>query len=712
MADADASVLLAQLAHRFGIQGEFTDANGERQRVSAETQHALLRAFGVDASSDTAVRSALDRDERQTWVRALPSVVVIREGKDDPSLEITVSAQLSSCRWRLELEDGGHLEGETSIADLQLIDNREVDGIGLQRRRFGLPAGLPRGYHFFRIDCAPSRCRLIVCPSRCWLPERAEGEPRLWGVAAQLYLVRSSRNWGIGDFTDLRELMQGAADRGIDIVGVNPLHALFPDQPEQASPYSPSSRVLLNVLYLDVTAIEGFVDVPPDVQRSLSACRSAELVQYTRVAQMKLSVLRMLFSHTARDPSSGEWQEFEAFRAEQGDALRLGCLFQVLREHFARLDESRADWRQWPPEFQNPASTSVVAFADAHAEELSFGAWLQWQADRQLAAATAAGDGMRIGLYRDLAVGTDPAGAECWSNQSLTLAGVHVGAPPDLFQPTGQDWGLAPYNPRELKEEGYEPFVALLRANMRHAGALRLDHVMALQRLYWIPEGALPRDGAYVDYPLQDLLGIAALESQRHRCLVIGEDLGTVEPQFREQMRDAGILSYRVLNFERAADGHFLPADAYPALALAVAGNHDLPTLRGWWEGRDIQLKAHVAASEVPGTIQDEKARREIDRVRLLSVLGCKRAGTESVTVDDVVALVHSFLRETPCLLSMAQLDDLAGEADPVNVPGTWREYPNWRRRLGLDLGPLLARTEGAPSARLRELRPASPGVS
>jgi 4-alpha-glucanotransferase len=218
----------------------------------------------------------------------------------------------------------------------------------------------------------------------------------------------------------------------------------------------------------------------------------------------------------------------------------------------------------------------------------------------------------------------------------------------------------------------------------------------------------LPREGAYVDYPLQDLLGIVALESQRHRCLVIGEDLGTVEPQFREQMCDAGILSYRVLGFERTPDGHFLPADAYPTLALAVAGNHDLPTLRGWWEGRDIQLKARMAS----GSTHEEEAQREIDRARLLELLGCAAAGTESVTVEEVVALVHSFLRETPCLLSMAQLDDLAGEADPVNLPGTLREYPNWRRRLGLNLESLLARTEGAPSARLRELRPASPRVS
>jgi glycogen operon protein len=682
---------LAELAERSGIECDYIDAHGERCEISADTQRAVLRALGIDASSDAAVRAALDREERQRWLRALPSVRVVRQGSDEHDLEIVVSEEISRCHWQIDLEDGRQVAGDVSLDELAVVDREEVDEVRMQRRRLVLPADLPQGYHVLRIDSSQSTCRLIVCPAQCWLPQSGENETRLWGVAAQLYSIRSRANWGIGDFTDLYDLMRGAVDRGVDIVGVNPLHALFPDDPERASPYSPSSRVLLNPLYLDVTAIEGFRDVPesralleqPEFREKLSSCQAADLVQYSAVAELKLPLLQLLFTHAARDRSSGEWREFEAFRAEQGEALRLGCLFQALREHFARLDRSKADWREWPPEFQDPGSTSVVAFAGANENETTFLAWLQWQADRQLARATAADPRMRVGLYRDLAVGTDPTGAECWSNQALTLSGVHIGAPPDLFQKHGQDWGLAPYHPRKLQEEGYEPFVALLRANMRHAGALRLDHAMSLERLYWIADGALPRDGAYVRYPVNDLVAIVALESQRNRCIVVGEDLGTVRPEFREQMRDAGILSYRVLSFERDKDGGFLPAQAYPRLALAVAGNHDLPTLRGWWEGRDIALNARVKATKDSPAVEKELKERDVDRARLLEALGRGGAAVDSVTAREVIGLVHAFLQKTPCLLAMAQLDDLEGEPEPANLPGTSDEYPNWRRRLG-----------------------------
>jgi 4-alpha-glucanotransferase len=696
--------LLAELTRRCGIECEYTDAHGEQRRVPPDTQRALLQALGVDANSEAAIRSALDVEERKRWARALPPAVVFREAHSEPAIEIVVPQDLLACRWHLEAEDGKRSSGEVTFKDLKLIDKKDIDGIPMQRRRLLLPGGLPHGYYSFRIDCAASTCRVIVCPARCWLPQ--PGERRLWGVAAQLYLIRSPHNWGIGDFADLRDLMRGAAERGMDIVGVNPLHALFLDEPEHASPYSPTSRTLLNVLYLDVTSIAGYRDLPSvralvegqQFQQQLSSSQAADLVQYSQIAQLKLPVLRLLFAHAAQDRSSAEWRDFEVFCREQGEPLRLGSLFQVLREHFARLDRSRVAWRQWPREFQNPASTTVAAFAAAQADEVSFHQWLHWQADRQLGRASAAGEGMKVGLYRDLAVATDPAGAECWSNQALTLATVHVGAPPDLFQEKGQDWGLAPYDPRGLRDGGYDAFIALLRANMRHAGALRLDHAMALERLFWIPEGAPPSDGAYVKYPVQDLLGIVALESHRHRCAVVGEDLGTVRPEFRELMRDAGILSYRVLTFERAEDGSFLPADAYPALALAVAGNHDLATLRGWWEEQTEEEREKLlqligaggctaaGSSGTAGTAASGAERLAETNASLA------RASARSLRVEEVIASVHAFLRKTPCLFAMAQLDDLACEADPVNRPGTTQEYPSWRRRLTGDVDSMLDR--------------------
>jgi 4-alpha-glucanotransferase len=693
-------MILDELSRRYGIETEYLDARGEQKRVPWTTQRKVLEALGCATDSRAAIPSALDKEERELWIRALPPVVVVRGQSGSPSVDVIVPETLSATNWRLQLEGGRQLGSRASFESLQLIDALEVDGIRMQRRRLLLPADLPLGYHDLKLDCTPATCRLIVCPETCWMPELHEGEPRLWGVAVQQYLIRSPRNWGIGDFTDLRELMRHAVQRGLDIVGVNPLHALYPDRPEQASPYSPSTRLLLNVLYIDVTAIDGYGDLPEirstvearEFQENLAHCRSADLVQYERIANLKMPVLRLLFAHAAGNRNSSAWREFEAFRARESDRLERSCVFQALREHFGRRDSSGTDWREWPQEFQNPASTTVAAFAESSAGEISFFAWLQWQADIQLKAARDAGGGLRVGLYRDLAVGTDPAGAECWSNQALMISSVHVGAPPDLFQPKGQDWGLAPFHPRKLRDEKYATFIDLLRANMRHAGALRIDHVMALERLYWIPHGCPPTAGAYVHYPLEDLLGIVTLESQRNRCLVIGEDLGTVKPEFREKMNSAGILSYRVLSFERDSGGGFLPAARYPKLALAVAGNHDLPTIRGWWEGRDIELKSRLHGSGDPDALRDELAQRESDRAKLLAALVAEGllAASENVTVERLVSAVHGFLKRTPCVLAMAQLDDLAEEADPVNVPASSSEHPNWRRRLSVELDALM----------------------
>jgi len=362
----------------------------------------------------------------------------------------------------------------------------------------------------------------------------------------------------------------------------------------------------------------------------------------------------------------------------------------ALREFFVAKQPELADWHRWPEEFQDPDSDAVRGFVAEHGDEVAFQLWLQQVADSQLGAAATAAAPMTIGLYRDLAVGADPAGAETWANQRAVAAGAHVGAPPDIYNPQGQDWGLPPFDPRALRAEGYRSFVDLLRANMRHARGLRIDHVMALLHLYWIPAGMSPLHGAYVDYPLDDLLGVLALESHRHECIVVGEDLGTVPEGFRERMTAANVLSYRVLFFERDDHGLVAPDD-YPELALAVFSSHDLPTLRAWWEGSDLNLKESLGLYPTPADVRTAVLERTRDRQALLEALRREGLSDAPLDVDALFIAAHAFLARSRAAIATLQIDDLTDEGTPVNVPTTSHEYPNWRRRLSQTLDEIAA---------------------
>jgi 4-alpha-glucanotransferase len=421
------------------------------------------------------------------------------------------------------------------------------------------------------------------------------------------------------------------------------------------------------------------------------------LVDYVAVTAIKLSVLETLFESCRAAEDRTRWQAFEAFRRERGEVLERNCIFLALREHFAGCNPAPVDWHGWPEEYHDPSSPAVAAFAVKSRQRLDFLLWLQWVADEQLAAAAAAAAEreMAIGLYRDLAVGADRAGAETWVDPAAVVSGAQVGAPPDIHNPAGQDWGLPPFHPRALRDGGYRSFIELVRANMRHAGGLRIDHVMGLQHLYWVPQGQKPSDGAYVAYPMEDMVAILALESHRQRCLVVGEDLGTVPEGFRERMTEANILSYRVLFFEQASDaGAYLPTEVYPHLALAVLGSHDLPTLRGWWEARDIDIRERLNLYPGTGEAERQRATRRRDKAQLLVALQ-REALLPQVEEPDIPQLMraaHAFLARTPSVLAMAQIDDLTDEADPVNVPATSSEHPNWRRRLSMTLEELATR--------------------
>jgi 4-alpha-glucanotransferase len=704
---------LARLAAHFGIEPVFRDARGKDVVTTPETQKRLLAAMGVVADSERNCSMALDRERSADAQPPLPPVLVVHSADGCCCVEMALAHDARRITWRIELEDGTERRGVAELAR----PGSEASGASQQWPRLEL-GELPWGYHRLHLPEFGASTALIFTPGQCWLPDALREGAGLWGISAQLYLLRSEQNWGIGDFTDLAKLVEVSGQRGCEIIGLNPLHQMMLDIPEQVSPYSPLTRLYLNVLYIAVPDAPGYSSSvavrklveSPKFQARLAACQSAANVDYTAVVSLKLEALRILYA-AFNEGISEHRQRFVNFRHEKGVSLRRTSVFQALRQYFAAEDPSLADWHNWPEEYRSSTSEAVERFAQEHTEEIDFLTWLQWVADEQLAHAADAADsaGMAIGLYRDLAVGCDRSGSETWTNPEAFLVGVQVGAPPDIFNPAGQDWGLPPFHPTALRDEAYVSFIELIRANMRHAGGLRIDHVMGLQHLYCIPEGCSPAQGAYVGYPLEDLVGILALESHRHRCLVVGEDLGTVPQGFREKMAAANILSYRVLFFEQNRDhGGFLPPEEYPRLALAVAGSHDLPTLVGWWEARDIDLKERLGLYPSENEVVAQRQRREQDRASILKAFQ-KESLLEShgdVSAEQFAIAAHEFLARSGSALVIAQLDDLLGEVDQVNVPATFLEHPNWRRKYSMTLEEITSGDDAWRQARrLLELR-------
>jgi (1->4)-alpha-D-glucan 1-alpha-D-glucosylmutase len=540
---------------------------------------------------------------------------------------------------------------------------------------------------------------------RCYQPAAMGDGGRLWGLTVQLYGVRSQRNWGIGDFTDLTALLAFTAAAGGDSVGVNPLHALFPDNPAHISPYSPSHRGFLNVLYIDVEAVPEFTACTAarhrfarvDFQQGLQVLRDTAHVDYPGVAHAKFTILRELFAYF-RATGGARQDAFSAWRAAQGHPLENHARFEALQAHFRAQDAAIWGWPAWPEAYRDPAAPAVAAFAAAHEASVTWYAWLQWLADTQLAAAAARARelGMAVGIYRDLAVGANPGGSEVWSSQAVFARGAHAGAPPDEINLMGQDWGLPPFVPHRLRAVNYAPFIDILRANMRHAGALRIDHVMGLMRLFWVPADMPASEGAYVHYPFEDMLGLVALESQRSECLVIGEDLGTVPDGFRARLAAAGVLSYHPLIFERYADGNFrLPAETAPQALVAVS-THDLPTLRGFWRGEDIVERTRLMLFPNDVLRQRIMTERSWDRGRLLWALEREALLPPDTSKDPAampdlsmatVTAVHAYLARTPAALMVIQPEDFLDVLEQPNLPGTLEDqHPNWQRKLPLSV--------------------------
>lgn len=555
---------------------------------------------------------------------------------------------------------------------------------------------------------------------RCALPE-AVAKHRAWGVACQLYSLRSDRNLGIGDFADLANLAQAAAAEGASFVGVSPLHALFLADASRYSPYSPSSRRFLNPLHIAVDELAGGPEAIARLRNTepgLFNNLDGELVDYPAVGKVKRALLKRIFADRI-DEIRGD-QAFELFWAGGDEALAGFALFEAISERQVE-DGAHAGWHAWPKTLQSRDSPDVARFAADNADLVLFHCWLQYQAEEQLAEAQARAKaaGMRIGLYLDLAVGVAPDGAETWSDPSLTIRSARVGSPPDMFNSQGQDWGLAPLSPKALVERDYKPLREAFQALTSNAGAIRIDHAMGLARLWWIPEGVASSGGGYVRYPLGAMVDAVAAASQANACLVIGEDLGTVPPGFRHTMETARILSYRVLYFERHRETEFLPPSAYPKLALACVSTHDLPTLAGWWNGADITLRAETGTQDAAATERDLAHRRNDRRALLIALAeegllpsdfrhaAAGAVGLPAELPAGLAVAIHRFIARTPSVLVTVQLDDMVGATRQPNLPGTTNQYPNWRIRSEVSIEDLPGNERFlALAAAMREERP------
>jgi 4-alpha-glucanotransferase len=641
------------------IEAYYFDYWGNRVETPEATRRALLDAMGLSGSSFDEVypeRSRGAQDDTE-------EVIVVREG-ERPLLEPPFD------RCSVELEDSGDFRDDL--------------------------AHLPLGYHRLRSQDDGATCSLIVAPAQCYLAPRLR-DRRAWALSTQLYALRSQRNWGIGDFTDLAAFAKLAGEAGARAVALNPLHELHPSNPRAASPYSPSSRLFLNVLYIDVESVPELAEAPEaqaaianaTFQVQLRALRDRELIDYEGVAALKLDILAQLHrafldNHWKR-PYDRRAQAFRRFIRRGGTALERLAVYETLAEFLRARDSKSYGWLDWPNEFRSPDSPHVARFAAKYRERVDFYLYLQWIADAQLTAAARTARQAKAAFYCDLAVGVDRNGADAWADQAAFVADASLGAPPDPLNTHGQNWGLAPLSPLALRMQAYQPFIALLRTNMRHAAMLRIDHVMSLRRAFWIPRGASAALGAYVRYPIEDLLGIVALESVRNRCIVVGEDLGTVPEGFRERMTAARALSTRLFYFERdSSDGSFLPPKRYPRLAAASIGTHDLPTLAGWWtgdrgEGEDRRRDRFllVDALERAGAIDAAGAARLRE--------DAERGGTPA-PIGALTDAAHRFLGSTPSALVVVAIEDVLHETGAVNVPGTFDEHPNWRRKRSLML--------------------------
>ncbi|TLX61639.1 4-alpha-glucanotransferase [Stutzerimonas nosocomialis] len=679
---------LKQLAWAAGLSIDWVDADGNDQRVPDDVLRKVLAALGLEAGSDEQIRRSLQKLEESVGQAQLPPLMTVDLG--------------------MPLDLGDHFAPDTPYS-LSLEDQTQPL-TGTLDARARLPGIETPGYHQLSLD--GQRITVAVAPEACPSVEDVAG-PGAWGLTVQLYGLRRPGDGGVGDTEALEDFARNAAQHGASAIGISPVHAMFPGYPNQYSPYSPSSRLFFNVLHSSPGSILG----ERRLRQAIDACGLAdelqrlealELVDWPAVTHARMRLLRALFE----DFSAGEdplQQDFESFRAAGGEALENHCRFEALHAVLLDDDGSPQGWASWPEQYRDPASPAVQRFAEENADEISFHAFAQWLMARGLERAQVAAKsaGMGIGLIADLAVGADSGGSQAWSRQAELLSSLSVGAPPDILNRQGQSWGISAFSPWGLKQNGFRAFIEMLRANLAHAGGMRIDHVMGLMRLWVTPEGVGPDQGAYLNYPFDDMLRLLTLEAWRHKAVILGEDLGTVPEGLSEKLAARGILGMRVLLFERDDEARFVPPREWPDDALATTATHDIPSIAGWWQANDIDWRIRVGQvdeSKRKGQME-ERERERHGLVRALREDTGSPAGDE-MQEQEVVDGATSFIGHTPAPLVLLPLEDALGLVDQPNLPGTIDSHPNWRRRYAGDSATLLdAQTPARRLERLAQAR-------
>ncbi|NCP64279.1 MAG: 4-alpha-glucanotransferase [Paraglaciecola sp.] len=707
--------LIEQLVEYRGIESNYTDAWGKPATIAPSTKEKLLGAMGYQVDNPAVLEQQALEDVNKVWLSPLNPVLVLRE-QQSVQLALRLPIELVSDDYLcvISTEQGEVIEHKMSPIDGQLVNVTHIDEVEFQEYLIDLPVKLALGYHQLSLQVDGDELasmRLIIAPAACYKPETLLAGQKVWGLSVQLYCLRSEHNWGVGDFTDLAYLLEKAAKQGAHFVGLNPIHALYPGNPDACSPYGPSSRRWLNFIYIDVSALDGFSEPStqglintPKFQANLAKARATVLVDYSLVTRLKLEALTQIFEYQNSqylNKNTKQNKAFKAFISEGGESLQTLAVYDALQESLAAQGKPSWGWPVFPSDYSDYHKTAVASFAKKHAKRVKFFLWLQWQAAIQLAAANdvAKAHKMCIGLYRDLAVGVSEGSAEIWGNKDLYCTQASVGAPPDILGPLGQNWGLPPMDPEKLYAQQYQPIIELFSANMRATGALRIDHVMALLRLWWVVKGDSAKDGGYVYYPVDDLLAILALESHRNQSLVIGEDLGTVPEEIREKLADNGVYSYRVFFFEQAKDGGFYSPAHYPTQSMSTLTTHDMPTLTGFWHCFDLELGKELGLYPTEEILQTLYESRHENKQAILDTLHGHHSvgdevGREVSHVGMSRALNYGMQLHmaggSSELLSL-QLEDWLEMDKPVNIPGTFNEYPNWRRKLSKDLQTIFA---------------------
>ncbi len=720
--------LVEQLAEKKQISNDFIDSEGKEVIISAENKSAVLEAMGYSVDDEKILAAQIEEEDRQYWLSVLDPVLVVQEKKD-----IVLKARLpkkhasDEIEYVLKLENGNKVKGSVKVGDCDVIADKNIDGkVYVLKNLILHPQDeIPMGYHEIALKVGDKKCepmRLIVVPKKCYIPEQIKNGGKIWGPSVQLYTLRSERNWGVGDFGDLKDLITKLRDWGAGFIGLNPIHQLFPANPEAASPYSPSTRRWINVVYINVEQtpeyqqdheVQKYVNTP-EFQGRLAELRATEYVNYKGVMEAKIEVLRKLYSNSPlHKMDTPRARAFMKFVEEGGDSLNQIAVYDALQAYLYGRGENAWGWPVWDEKYRKYQNHDVAVWAKAYEDDVYFYKYLQFLADEQMEEANQAtktpeakAPKMPVGIYRDLAVGVSSGSAEIWANSEIYCPAASIGCPPDRLGPNGQNWGLPPMDPNKLFRQKYQPIIDLFRSNMKSCGSLRIDHAMSLYRLWWVPNKNGNSDaskGAYLLYRVEDMIGILALESHRNKCMIIGEDLGTVPDIMKKLLPESGIFSYKIFFFETSkTDGGYISTKDYPFQAMSALTTHDMATLKGFWHCDDLKLGRKIGVYKTDEIMQNLMDDRLKCKQLILDSLAGHNILPDSVNRNALYCGMTTELNHCMQIhmcngssaLFSTQLEDWIEMDKPVNIPGTSDEYPNWRRKLSRNISEIFNNEE------------------